>query len=142
MEFANETPRPRPQDILAGLLFVAFGLLGVWLARALAGRNRKRHGAGYFPRLVCGLLIAIGALLGDRLAVHARRASRTGDVAADLIHHALRARIRIPPQAAGPGPDARDQHVLSSVAASLAAVALVLLCGFLIAAVSRNFLSP
>ena len=51
------------KDFLAGLLFVAFGLLGLWLGRALEAGTASAMEAGYFPRLVCGLLIAIGALL-------------------------------------------------------------------------------
>jgi hypothetical protein len=51
------------KDFLAGILFVAFGLLGVWLARSLPAGTASAMEAGYFPRLVCGLLIAVGALL-------------------------------------------------------------------------------
>jgi putative tricarboxylic transport membrane protein len=51
------------KDFLAGILFVAFGLLGVWLARTLPAGTASAMEAGYFPRLFCGLLIAVGALL-------------------------------------------------------------------------------
>ena len=51
------------KDFLAGLLFVAFGLLGLWLGRTLEAGTASAMEAGYFPRLVCGLLILIGALL-------------------------------------------------------------------------------
>lgn len=51
------------KDFLAGMMFVAFGLLGVWLARTLPAGTASAMEAGYFPRLVCGLLIAVGALL-------------------------------------------------------------------------------
>ena len=51
------------KDFLAGILFVAFGLFGLWLARTLPAGTASAMEAGYFPRLVCGLLVAIGALL-------------------------------------------------------------------------------
>lgn len=63
------------KDVLAGLMFVAFGLLGLWLGRTLEAGTASAMEAGYFPRLVCGLMVAIGALLaaaswlrGDREA--------------------------------------------------------------------------
>jgi len=51
------------KDFLAGTLYVAFGLLGLSLGRDLETGTAGAMGAGYFPRLVCALLIAIGALL-------------------------------------------------------------------------------
>jgi hypothetical protein len=51
------------KDFLAGILFVAFGVFGLWLARTLPAGTASAMEAGYFPRLVCGLLVAIGALL-------------------------------------------------------------------------------
>ncbi len=49
------------KDFLSGLLFMAFGLLGLWLGRALPAGTASAMEAGYFPRLVCGLLIVLGA---------------------------------------------------------------------------------
>jgi hypothetical protein len=51
------------KDFLAGLLYIAFGLLGLWLARNLQVGTASAMEAGYFPRLVCILLIAVGAAL-------------------------------------------------------------------------------
>jgi Tripartite tricarboxylate transporter TctB family len=51
------------KDFLAGLLFVAFGLLGLWLSRTLETGSAGAMEAGYFPRLTCGLLIVIGVVL-------------------------------------------------------------------------------
>ena len=51
------------KDLLSGLLFIAFGLLGLWLARPLESGTASAMESGYFPRLVCGLLVAIGAAL-------------------------------------------------------------------------------
>jgi hypothetical protein len=51
------------KDFLAGNLFIAFGLLGLWLGRGLESGTAGAMDAGYFPRLVCALLIALGAVL-------------------------------------------------------------------------------
>lgn len=51
------------KDFLAGVLFIAFGLLGLWLGRTLDVGTASEMQAGYFPRLVCGLLVALGGLL-------------------------------------------------------------------------------
>ncbi len=51
------------KDFLAGTLYIAFGLLGLWLGRALETGSASAMEAGYFPRLVCALLIAVGAAL-------------------------------------------------------------------------------
>jgi hypothetical protein len=51
------------KDFLAGNLYMAFGLLGLWLGRTLETGSANAMEAGYFPRLVCGLLIVIGAAL-------------------------------------------------------------------------------
>jgi Tripartite tricarboxylate transporter TctB family len=42
---------------------MAFGLLGLWLGRTLDVGTASAMEAGYFPRMVCALLIAIGAIL-------------------------------------------------------------------------------
>jgi putative tricarboxylic transport membrane protein len=42
---------------------IAFGLLGLWLGRSLQAGTAGAMEAGYFPRLVCGLLVVIGAVL-------------------------------------------------------------------------------
>jgi hypothetical protein len=51
------------KDFLAGSLYMAFGLLGLWLGRSLETGTVSAMEAGYFPRLVCALLIAVGAAL-------------------------------------------------------------------------------
>jgi len=51
------------KDFLAGSLYMAFGLLGLWLGRNLEVGTASAMEAGYFPRLVCALLIAVGAAL-------------------------------------------------------------------------------
>src|SRR5262245_16956549 len=51
------------KDFLAGLMYMAFGLIGLWLGRSQEVGTAAAMGAGYFPRLVCGVLIAVGAAL-------------------------------------------------------------------------------
>jgi putative tricarboxylic transport membrane protein len=51
------------KDFLAGLMYMAFGLAGLWLGRSLEVGTAAAMDAGYFPRLVCVALIAVGATL-------------------------------------------------------------------------------
>ena len=51
------------KDFLAGVVYIGFGLLGLLLARNLEIGTASEMAAGYFPRLVCILLIAVGAAL-------------------------------------------------------------------------------
>ena len=54
---------PRPKDFYAGLLFVAFGVFAVIIARNYPLGTAARMGPGYFPRLLGILLIVLGAAL-------------------------------------------------------------------------------
>jgi Tripartite tricarboxylate transporter TctB family len=57
-------PPLRPtRNILAGFMFMAFGLFGLWLARDLDAGTASDMGPGYFPRLVCIVLVLLGAAL-------------------------------------------------------------------------------
>jgi hypothetical protein len=62
------------KDFLAGSLYMAFGLIGLWLGRSLEVGTASAMEAGYFPRLVCALLIAVGAALSATSLV------RTGEI--------------------------------------------------------------
>jgi hypothetical protein len=66
------------KDFLAGILFLAFGLLGLWLARNLQAGTASAMEAGYFPRLVCGLLVVIGAALAAIALLHEGEAPERG----------------------------------------------------------------
>jgi hypothetical protein len=62
------------KNFLAGLLFIAFGAFGLWLASDLDIGEASEMGAGYFPRAICLLLIGIGAVLsGTDLRQHTER---------------------------------------------------------------------
>ena len=51
------------KNFLAGLLFIAIGAFGLWLARELDAGTASEMGAGYFPRVICFLLIGLGGSL-------------------------------------------------------------------------------
>lgn len=51
------------QDLWAGVLFFAIGFIMLVGAADLAQGTAMRMGPGYAPRLLCGLLILIGAIL-------------------------------------------------------------------------------
>jgi hypothetical protein len=59
------------KDFLAGSLYMAFGLIGLWLGRSLEVGTASAMEAGYFPRLVCALLIAVGAALSATALIRA-----------------------------------------------------------------------
>jgi putative tricarboxylic transport membrane protein len=51
------------KDVLAGLLFCAIALLGLYLSRDYPIGTALRMGTGYVPRLLCWILLALGALI-------------------------------------------------------------------------------
>jgi hypothetical protein len=51
------------KNLLAGFMFVAFGLFGLWLGRDLDAGTAGDMGAGYFPRAISMILIALGSAL-------------------------------------------------------------------------------
>jgi putative tricarboxylic transport membrane protein len=128
------------KDFLAGILFVAFGLLGVWLARSLPAGTASAMEAGYFPRLVCGLLIAIGALLAIVSLFRASEPPERGRwrPIAFITLAALAFALLLKPL--GLVLTLAINIILSRLAApNVRAVPLMLLCGFLIAAVVGIF---
>jgi hypothetical protein len=51
------------KDVLAGLLFIAVGTLGLWLSRDYPVGTAFRMGTGYMPRLLCWILLGLGAIV-------------------------------------------------------------------------------
>jgi putative tricarboxylic transport membrane protein len=51
------------KDVLAGLLFVGVALLGLWLSRDYPIGTALRMGTGYVPRLLCWILLGLGAII-------------------------------------------------------------------------------
>ena len=70
-ESVQHSPAPRPfwlraltrQDVLAGLMFVGFAVLGLWLSRNYPIGTAVRMGTGYVPRLLCWILLVLGAVV-------------------------------------------------------------------------------
>jgi putative tricarboxylic transport membrane protein len=50
-------------DVLAGLLFIGLALLGLWLSRDYPIGTALRMGTGYVPRLLCWILLGLGAVV-------------------------------------------------------------------------------
>lgn len=51
------------KDVLAGLLFMAVAVLGLVLSRNYPIGTALRMGTGYVPRLLCWLLLGLGAVI-------------------------------------------------------------------------------
>jgi hypothetical protein len=51
------------QDFVAGTIFAAFGVLGVWLGEDLAVGTITRMGPGYLPKFLSYALIIMGAFI-------------------------------------------------------------------------------
>jgi len=51
------------KDVLAGLLFSAVALLGLWLSRDYPIGSALRMGTGYVPRLLCWILLGLGIVV-------------------------------------------------------------------------------
>jgi hypothetical protein len=55
-----------PRDLLAGLLFVAFGGAALAISQGYVIGAASRMGPGYFPRMLGILLVVLGAILALR----------------------------------------------------------------------------
>ena len=51
------------KDVLAGLLFIAVAVIGLWASRNYPIGTGTRMGTGYVPRLLCWILLGLGALV-------------------------------------------------------------------------------
>ena len=54
------------KDVLSGALFIFVGAAGLWLGHDYAMGTAFRMGPGYFPRVLCALLVVIGVILGAK----------------------------------------------------------------------------
>ena len=55
-----------PRDLLSGLLFCAVAAAAIWLSRDLDYGSTRNMGAGFFPRWIAILLLALGAFIALR----------------------------------------------------------------------------
>ena len=51
------------KNVLAGLMFIAVGTLGLWLSRHYPIGTALRMGTGYVPRLLCWILMGLGGIV-------------------------------------------------------------------------------
>jgi len=49
------------KNVLAGLMFIAIAALGLWVSRDYPVGTALRMGTGYVPRLLCWILMGLGA---------------------------------------------------------------------------------
>jgi hypothetical protein len=66
----TEQPSPLPpwrflarKNVLAGLMFVAIAAFGLWVSRDYPVGTALRMGTGYVPRLLCWILLGLGAVI-------------------------------------------------------------------------------
>ena len=52
-----------PQDFWAGLMFIAFGIFFVVVARNYQMGTAVRMGPGYFPTMLGGIMVVLGAIV-------------------------------------------------------------------------------
>ena len=62
------------KNVLAGLMFIGVAALGLWLSRNYPIGTALRMGTGYVPRLLCWLLMGLGAIV----LVQGLREARSG----------------------------------------------------------------
>ena len=55
-----------PQDLGAGLLFVAIGLIGLYVGQDLEFGTSHNMGPGYFPTVLSALILLIGVIVASR----------------------------------------------------------------------------
>jgi putative tricarboxylic transport membrane protein len=76
------------KNVLAGLLFSAVALLGLWLSRDYPIGSALRMGTGYVPRLLCWILLGLGVVVlvqGLREAQAARVLASEGSAWRPLV---------------------------------------------------------
>ena len=64
----HATPRPllrilTRKNVLAGLMFIVIAALGLWVSRNYPIGTALRMSTGYVPRLLCWLLMGLGAIV-------------------------------------------------------------------------------
>ncbi len=53
----------RDKDFFAGLIFIFFGLLAIWIARDYPLGTARRMGPAYFPSIIGGALAVLGFII-------------------------------------------------------------------------------
>lgn len=52
-----------PEDFWSGMLFITFGALAVFISRDYPFGSTMRMGPGYFPTVLGGMLVVVGAII-------------------------------------------------------------------------------
>jgi hypothetical protein len=55
-----------PKDFWSGMMFLAFGGAGMWMAKAFSFGTAARMGPAYFPTVIGGMLAAFGLFVAFR----------------------------------------------------------------------------
>ena len=55
-----KTPLQQNPDVLAGIMFIGVGAIGMWIARDYPFGSALRMGPGYFPTVLGGIMVAMG----------------------------------------------------------------------------------
>jgi hypothetical protein len=56
----------RSKDLIAGLIFIFFGIAAIWLAQDYPMGNARRMGPAYFPSIIGGALVIFGFVISAR----------------------------------------------------------------------------
>jgi putative tricarboxylic transport membrane protein len=59
------------QDFVSGLLFLGFGIAGLWFGRDYPMGSTLRMGPGYMPRLLCWGLVILGVVIALKAVITA-----------------------------------------------------------------------
>ena len=66
----------RHEDLIAGLLLIGIAVLALWSSRTYPVGSAANMGPGYFPRMMCWIIIVLGLLL---IATNVRRPLQVSD---------------------------------------------------------------
>ncbi|WP_309083564.1 tripartite tricarboxylate transporter TctB family protein [Chelativorans sp.] len=58
-----------PQDFGAGVLFILIGAIGILTGQDLAFGSARSMGPGFFPTIICALIILIGLIVAGKALV-------------------------------------------------------------------------
>jgi len=75
-------------DVLAGLLFIAIAVFGLWVSRHYPVGTALRMNTGYVPRLLCWMLLGLGVIV-------AVQGLRSGAPTIKPLHAAWRAVLSV-----------------------------------------------
>ena len=51
------------KDVLTGLFFISVAVVALWISRGYPTGTAQSMSTGYFPRIICGILLALGSVV-------------------------------------------------------------------------------